>query len=935
MSVTSVTSQMQYLHCRYCNVLLPIYAIFCSKCGMRIDKEKACDSNALLPAKSDIAAHYRITSLIRRRTAIQLSFAFDMQLQRLVVVRDIDISELDQATRKLAYAELQREYDLLRCQPIIDVTPLIALHYSKGHLYSISGRPFPLDEQEDTVSPIRSARPYTLYDLLQSGVGLPKERIAVSWIRTLALAVECLHESQIIIGELDPDTIIMSSHDHSGQPALIVSWIPTTVRHALSQTSNMAYPSSFRAPETFYGQEDNLSDVYSLGALLYLLLTGIAPDPIGPSNLRERYRQRAPCDLNSSVSSALNAVVMQALAIEPEKRFQSAGELGEALLSVQKGPPIMRRPLITFGRRPKSTPNVLEKILVSSDMNNNESSMGEEAQHNGEPNDETIQLQDIQVQLAQRYLSGINTGPLSSQEKQTGEVTVDKIYVRDKQAEDTAEGEIVPNQVSEEILTNKVEQIKKKKRSHRKSREVNGRASERANHVEAQDEMLQAAVPSVQVLEALAESSNGMSLREVVASTPAEEGLTVVPSSEGTVTMQSPSELVEPEQFFEEEVSVREEQVQVGEEEGEQLQAEQEVVVHEEQLQAEQEVVAQEEQLQAEQEVTQREDTAQEEGEQLQAGAEVVVHEEQLQAGAEVVVHEEQLQAEQEVTQREDTAQEEGEQLQAGAEVVLCEEQAQIEQEGIAHEEEQLRAGAEVVEQEEIQVEEEVIQQEEEPQSESSQEEYVVSTSQALLPLSIPPGKSKNRERVLTRIKDPFIGMQSLLAHQLPPIQANANKIASFLKRVQRFILGEQKHTTMAAALIETPMRIQPTQSYAIRIQIIGRDQFTGEAPTGGLSALVDGDIVHIEVRLALYKSYAYVVQQADIAMPASGYAAEVTVPMHPLASGPSSRRERLQIFFMDKERNPLYEKPFVIEIFVSPLVQLGHEGHNVLSIPV
>ncbi len=850
MSVTSFTSHMQYLHCRHCNAVLPIYSIYCSKCGMRIDKGEICDSNALRPDQSDIAARYRITSLIRRRPAIQLSFAFDMRLQRLVVLRDIAIGELDKAARELACAELQREYDLLRGQPIVDVTPLIALHYSKGHLYSVSGQPFSLDEQEATVSPIHSARPYTLHDLLQSGIGLPKERIAVSWIRALALAVESLHESQIVIGELDPDAIIMSSQDHSGQPALMTSWIPTTVRHALSQTSNMTYQSSFRAPEIFYGQEDSLSDVYSLGALLYLLLTGIAPDPIGSSNLRGRYQQRSPRDLKSSVSSALDAVVMQALALEPDKRFQSAGELGEALLYVQKGPPIVRRPLITFGRRPNSAPNVLEEILVSSGMDNNESSMGEEAQPNGEPNDETIQIRDIQVQLARRYLSGINTGLLSSQEKQTGEVTVDEIYVRDKQTEDAVEGKIVSSQVSEEILTNKDEQMKKKRRSHRKSREVNGRASEKANHVEAQNEILQAAGSSVQVVEVLAASSNGMSLREVVASAPAEEGL-IVSSSEGTVEMQSPSELGEPEQFLEKKVSAREEQVQ--------------------------------------------------------AGAEVVVQEEQVQVEGEGITHgEEQVQAEEEVAQQEGAVQEEEEQLQAGTEVVA---------------------------QEEIQVEEEVIQQEGEPQSESSQERHVVSTSRAIIPLSVLPSGSK--EKVLVCIKDMFIGMRSLLIHQISPIQENADKIASFLGRVQRFILGEQKHTTMAAALIETPMRIQPTQSYAIRIQIIGRDQFTGEAQTGGLSALMDGDSVHIEVRLALYKSYAYMVQQADVVMPASGYAAEVTVPMHPLASGPSSRRERLQIFFMDKERNPLYEKPFVIEVFVSPLVRMGYEGHNVLSIPV
>ena len=45
----------------------------------------------------------------------------------------------------------------------------------------------------------------------------------------------------------------------------------------------------------------------------------------------------------------------------------------------------------------------------------------------------------------------------------------------------------------------------------------------------------------------------------------------------------------------------------------------------------------------------------------------------------------------------------------------------------------------------------------------------------------------------------------------------------------------------MAVALIETPMRIQPTQNYAIRIQIIGRDRLEDEVQTGGLSTLSHG----------------------------------------------------------------------------------------------
>ena len=128
-------------------------------------------------------------------------------------------------------------------------------------------------------------------------------------------------------------------------------------------------------------------------------------------------------------------------------------------------------------------------------------------------------------------------------------------------------------------------------------------------------------------------------------------------------------------------------------------------------------------------------------------------------------------------------------------------------------------------------------------------------------------------------------------------------------------------------------MRVQPHQNYIMRINVIGRSaQQVNES--GGLSALSEGDTVHIEVRSALYQNYAYLVQQADVQIPAEGYVAEVAMPMQPLGSGPSGR-ERLHVFFMDAEHNPLYEKPFVLELFISHLVHSGREGHNVLSIPL
>ena len=169
-----------------------------------------------------------------------------------------------------------------------------------------------------------------------------------------------------------------------------------------------------------------------------------------------------------------------------------------------------------------------------------------------------------------------------------------------------------------------------------------------------------------------------------------------------------------------------------------------------------------------------------------------------------------------------------------------------------------------------------------------------------------------------------------------------------FLKQLQRFLLGEQKHSTTAAAIIETPLRVQPDRAYAIRIQLTGRNVPTvGNSPgtfaqphskkstPAGLSALVEGKLVFIEISSALYQNYAHVIQQAAVRVPAQGFAAEVTIPLQPLSSGSGGRRERLHIFFMDEMRRPLYEKPFIVELFISPLVQPGREGHNVLTIPI
>lgn len=190
-------------------------------------------------------------------------------------------------------------------------------------------------------------------DRMLTESGIPTPRAAAQWIETLARAMHVAHENGIIHRDLKPANILSTPNG-----TLKISDFGLAKRmdndSSATRAGDILGTPHYMAPEQASGRIAEIgpaTDVYSLGAILYELLTGQRPlsgETVLDTLQLVRSRDPEPVrNKNPRVNVDLETICMKCLLKDPQRRYPTALALAEDLKRFLDGEPVLARPIST------------------------------------------------------------------------------------------------------------------------------------------------------------------------------------------------------------------------------------------------------------------------------------------------------------------------------------------------------------------------------------------------------------------------------------------------------------------------------------------------------------------------------------------------------------------------------------------------------------
>jgi serine/threonine-protein kinase len=269
----------------------------------------------------------------------EVHLARDLRLHRDVAVK---VLRADLARDPSFYLRFRRE-----AQNAAALNhPAIVAVYDTGEAETAAGPlPYIVMEYVDGI---------TLRDIVHNDGPIPPRK-ALEIIADACQALNFSHQHGIIHRDVKPANIMIS---RTGAVKVMDFGIARALAdsHSVTQTAAVIGTAQYLSPEQARGESvDARSDVYSLGCVLYEVLTGEPPfvgdSPVAVAYQHVREAPVPPSGRHEGLSPELDAVVLKALAKNPDNRYQTAAEMRTDLVRVHNGEPPEAPKVLTDAER--------------------------------------------------------------------------------------------------------------------------------------------------------------------------------------------------------------------------------------------------------------------------------------------------------------------------------------------------------------------------------------------------------------------------------------------------------------------------------------------------------------------------------------------------------------------------------------------------------
>ncbi|GAA4657052.1 Stk1 family PASTA domain-containing Ser/Thr kinase [Streptomyces chumphonensis] len=276
-----------------------------------------------------LGGRYELGQVLGRGGMAEVYLAHDTRLGRTVAVKTLRV---DLARDPTFQARFRRE-----AQSAASLNhPAIVAVYDTGEDY-VDGISIPYIVMEYVDGS-------TLRELLHSGRKLLPER-AMEMTAGILQALEYSHRNGIVHRDIKPANVMLT---RGGQVKVMDFGIARAMGDSgmtMTQTAAVIGTAQYLSPEQAKGETvDARSDLYSTGCLLYELLT-VRPPFVGDSPVAVAYQHvreepQPPSVFDPEITPEQDAIVLKALAKDPDYRYQSADEMRADLEASLDGQPV-------------------------------------------------------------------------------------------------------------------------------------------------------------------------------------------------------------------------------------------------------------------------------------------------------------------------------------------------------------------------------------------------------------------------------------------------------------------------------------------------------------------------------------------------------------------------------------------------------------------